>query len=71
MGTRDHYTKVFRCAGCGAVARGKLSEDHRRVGDSQNPGRAIVAVEGDFTARMKDERTLTVHCNTCGSDKDH
>ena len=69
--TRDYYTKVFRCIGCDRIARVKLSEVNPRFRDSPNPGRLVEAVEGNFTARMKDERTLTVHCNICGTDKDH
>jgi len=71
VGSREAWTKVFRCAGCGAIARVTLSQKVRGPGDIANPERVIEAVAGAFTARVVDGRTYVVRCETCGREQDH
>ena len=71
MGSRETWTKVFRCAGCGAIARVTLSQRVREPGEVANPERVIGAVAGAFTARVVDGRAYVVRCEACGREQDH
>ena len=69
MAAREHYKIRVVCKGCGEVATVTLSEeDHPYIKTERGLGRAIDAVEGDFSARTENVKDVVVHCNRCGRD---
>jgi len=66
MSALDRYERKVTCQGCGEVATLGISENDYPF--MKRLDRKVEYVSDGFTAKMKNEKDIAVHCNRCGQD---